>query len=246
MSVESRREKGRQNTNSYSLNSGLDKHAKITDTARQDVRQKTRQIDTRKAAQSTQIQPDNLSGSTARQDVSPTARQPVRQYSLTNSTFSEPHSLSREPKVKNNTPLPPKKLNGEKYTFRFDEFWTAYPKKAGKKPSRSKWASKRLDDIADKIIADVKLRAATDAKWLDGYIPNPLTFLTQERWEDEISQPRQTGPIPAQEARRRHEARIAARITEQSAGDGGRTYDQNGAECPALPEKHAFSKTEIF
>ena len=122
LSHESRREKGRQKTNSYRLNFSADKHAKITDTARQDVRQKTRQTDTRKAAQSTQIQPDNLSGSTARQDVSPTAGQDVRQYSLTNSTFSESHSLFRESKDKvkvkvNNPPPSPHKIKWRKIHF---------------------------------------------------------------------------------------------------------------------------------
>lgn len=75
---------------------------------------------------------------------------------------------------------------------RFDEFWSEYPNKAGKKPSRAKWIAKKLDQRADTIIADVRNRKANDGRWLDGFIPNPATYLTQERWEDEL-QPRR-GP----------------------------------------------------
>lgn len=68
----------------------------------------------------------------------------------------------------------------------FDDFWNAYPNKTGKKPAQAKWDAKCLDDIADKLIADVKERIASDRKWREGYIPNPATYLTQERWNDEI------------------------------------------------------------
>ena len=73
-----------------------------------------------------------------------------------------------------------------KTTSRFDEFWAAYPTKVGKKPAHDTWKRKRLDDMADALIADVQLRAGSDRKWLGGYIPNPQTYLNQERWNDEI------------------------------------------------------------
>lgn len=69
---------------------------------------------------------------------------------------------------------------------RFAEFWQAYPKKTGRKPTETKWKAKRLDARADELIADVKRRMASDRKWIEGYVPNPLTYLTQERWQDEI------------------------------------------------------------
>lgn len=76
---------------------------------------------------------------------------------------------------------------------RFAEFWQAYPDKTGRKPCAEKWKAKRLNAEADRIIADVRARAANDRKWLDGFIPNPLTYLNQERWNDPI-QPRGSGP----------------------------------------------------
>ena len=90
---------------------------------------------------------------------------------------------------------------------RFAEFWAAYPRKVGKAPSLAKWKAKRLDALADRILADIAERSRRDRKWLEGYIPNPLTYLTQERWEDEIEAPRaQAKPQqPAEPVRRRRE-----------------------------------------
>jgi len=84
---------------------------------------------------------------------------------------------------------------------RFEDFWSAYPKKVGKAAAQAKWKSKRLDAKADELIADIQLRAGSDRKWLEGYIPNPLTYLSQERWHDEIErishQPRNGKPSTA-------------------------------------------------
>lgn len=80
---------------------------------------------------------------------------------------------------------------------RFEEWWSVYPKKTGKKPAREKWKAKRLDERADVLIADVQLRAGTDRKWLAGFVPNPTTYINQERWNDEIERdPPQLRAIP--------------------------------------------------
>ena len=71
---------------------------------------------------------------------------------------------------------------------RFDEFWDEYPKKIEKKKAKQKWKSRNLDCIADQIIEDIKTRKAKDRKWLDGYIPNPTTYINGDRWEDEIQE----------------------------------------------------------
>lgn len=69
---------------------------------------------------------------------------------------------------------------------RFDDWWAAYPKKVGKKPALQKWRSRGLDAVADALIADVLHRAANDDGWLRGYVPDPLTYLNQDRWEDDL------------------------------------------------------------
>lgn len=69
---------------------------------------------------------------------------------------------------------------------RFAEFWDEYPAKVGKKSALAKWKARKLDRIADQIIADIRGRRARDPRWLAGYIPNPLTYINQDRWDDEI------------------------------------------------------------
>ncbi len=76
----------------------------------------------------------------------------------------------------------------DKPTNRFEEFWQAYPKKTGKKPCSAKWKARRLDRLADKIIKNVRDRIKGDSQWLRGFVPNPLTFINQDRWDDPIQE----------------------------------------------------------
>lgn len=68
----------------------------------------------------------------------------------------------------------------------FVEFWKVYPNKVKKKDALTAWKSGRCEQIADRIIADVKERCSTEWKG-DGaqYVPHPTTYLHQRRWEDE-------------------------------------------------------------
>jgi DNA-binding Lrp family transcriptional regulator len=69
----------------------------------------------------------------------------------------------------------------------FNEFYSAYPKKAGKEPALKSW-KKIKPALYETIIADVKNRAANHIGWQDKqYVPNPATYLNQKRWEDEIN-----------------------------------------------------------
>ena len=72
-------------------------------------------------------------------------------------------------------------------TARFEDFWKAYPKKVKKKTAKDIWRRKKLDPLADRRIADVEDRQSVDSRWKDGYIPDPTTYLNQERWEDEMT-----------------------------------------------------------
>ena len=82
---------------------------------------------------------------------------------------------------------------------RFEEFWQTYPKKAGKKPCSAKWKARRLDRLADKIIENVRDRIEGDSQWLRGFVPNPLTFINQDRWDDPIQ--KETAGEKAQRSR---------------------------------------------
>ena len=72
---------------------------------------------------------------------------------------------------------------------RFGDFWTAFPARPGKskvnkKGCLAKWKARGLDAMADVILADVALRKRTDRRWLDGFCPDPETYLNQDRWDD--------------------------------------------------------------
>ena len=77
------------------------------------------------------------------------------------------------------------KDNGRSATA-FDLFWSGYPKKRKKKTARDIWKRKKLDRIADQLITDVKNRLIRDKRWLDGFVPDPTTYLNGERWNDEL------------------------------------------------------------
>jgi hypothetical protein len=74
---------------------------------------------------------------------------------------------------------------------RFNDFWKEYPsnRKVGRKPCEVKWQRKGLDKIADKIINHVKEMSKTKS-WKEGFNPAPLTYINQERWEDELQKVR--------------------------------------------------------
>lgn len=66
---------------------------------------------------------------------------------------------------------------------RFEEFWSAYPNKVGKRVCEHKWKTLGLDKHFEAVLAGVKRWKASD-RWARGFIADPLTFLNQERWKD--------------------------------------------------------------
>ena len=81
----------------------------------------------------------------------------------------------------------------EKLGRAFDLFWQAYPKKRKKKPAQEIWARKKLDSQAEVLLADINRRLIEDKRWRDGYIPDPTTYLNQERWNDEFEPESKSG-----------------------------------------------------
>lgn len=86
--------------------------------------------------------------------------------------------------------------SAQRSASRFDEFYEAYPKRVGRKRALEAWTKHGLDDLADTLIDDVKRRIAHDGRWLDGFTPDPVTYLEEERWTDEL-QPRRAANDPA-------------------------------------------------
>lgn len=74
---------------------------------------------------------------------------------------------------------------------RFDLFWSAYPKKVGKKDAQKAWKNAKVNtELFDKIMTAIG-RARTTDQWQrenGRYIPNPSTWINQGRWDDEIKE----------------------------------------------------------
>ena len=77
----------------------------------------------------------------------------------------------------------------------FAVFWSAYPKKVGKKSARK--AFDHVSEPVESLVTAIK-RQECSAQWSrDGgqYIPNPTTWLNQERWEDQLPQRPSANPF---------------------------------------------------
>lgn len=72
----------------------------------------------------------------------------------------------------------------------FEDFWELYPKKKAKDSCKTKWKTKKLDKIGEEIIAKLKEQIEHDDEWRHGYIPNPLTYINQSRWKDDLTPPK--------------------------------------------------------
>lgn len=77
----------------------------------------------------------------------------------------------------------PKTL-GRNASTEFEEFWKAYPKKRKKKTAREIWMRKKPE--LSVLLPDVTFRITQDRRWVEGFIPDPTTYLNQERWTDEV------------------------------------------------------------
>ena len=80
----------------------------------------------------------------------------------------------------------------------FDRFWKAYPsspRKGAKKQCEQKWAKYLCEHSADQIIKHVEWMKTTE-QWLKAngaFIPAPLVYLNQQRWDGaEIPEQKET------------------------------------------------------
>lgn len=116
---------------------------------------------------------------------------------------------------------------------RFDEFWTEYPSKKGRKPCAVKYArimslSKSPDASHGQIMAGLRKLKAECRKWKEGFYPNPLTFLNQERWNDEPEGP-STRASPMADAKLREE------MSSCFGGFAGKCSARSAWKVPSMP-----------
>lgn len=72
---------------------------------------------------------------------------------------------------------------------RFERFWAAYPKKVGKRDAVKAWGRLHPDDaLLTRMLAAIEQQKQSDQWTRDGlaFVPNPSTWLNQERWTDEL------------------------------------------------------------
>ena len=76
----------------------------------------------------------------------------------------------------------------------FDVFWSFYPKKVGKDKSLQAWNKKKSKPHIDEIV-DAVQRYKNSKTVKDGFICNPVTWINEGRWSDEVEQAREN-PLP--------------------------------------------------
>lgn len=118
---------------------------------------------------------------------------------------------------------------GDLLTERFDAFWSAYPKKVGKGEAKKAFAKVKvsLDVLLEAISQQKKSRQWQE----DGgrFIPNPSTWLNQERWGDVLPSDRRdaTKPQPTcGEADQRAKENME-RLRKLLHGEGGEMRDDS-------------------
>ncbi len=112
----------------------------------------------------------------------------------------------------------------------FNRFWEAYPKKVAKEVARKAFEKVSPDEVLLAVILKAIDAQKSTAQWTrDGgqYIPNPATWLNQERWEDEIPTGGKTGK------------RVSFQAYDQTDQWQDTTYDRGGPDL--LAEARAAS-----
>ena len=101
------------------------------------------------------------------------------------STYNDSKLTQNQPRP---NPIIRKKESKNKESNKdFEKFWKAYPKKVGKKKVQDKFDAN--DFPVDLIIKNLELQKKSDQWQNQQYIPNPETYLNQERWTDEVVLP---------------------------------------------------------
>ena len=110
---------------------------------------------------------------------------------------------------------------------RFEDFWSAYPKRTGKENAKKAFAKIDPDEelLTDMIIAIGRQKVSRQWQENGGqFIPYPATWLNGHRWEDDVQEP---APQPAQQPAPAPRKTVVAQQYEQ------RDYKDEQAEAMA-------------
>ena len=128
---------------------------------------------------------------------------------------------NRTPDKDKDTDIKP--LSPSKSDYGFSMFWNAYPKKVGKGAALTAWKKQKID--LDAVLIALAWQSKSE-QWLKDsgqFVPNPATYLNQQRWLDEAAPGTPSAPVvpfdrEAYEAKRKAEADAAkARMRQEQA-----------------------------
>jgi hypothetical protein len=117
---------------------------------------------------------DRHNGKTAKERALATKRK-VTERSRSNRDKNATREEKRREEIK--PPIPPSGV-----FLRFWAIWPSHERKASQGKCWEIWRKKDFDQEADSIITHVESSKASEG-WRGGYIPAPLTYLNQRRWE---------------------------------------------------------------
>lgn len=78
-----------------------------------------------------------------------------------------------------------KRLMESLFESGFDRFWSTWPKnprKGAKSECQKKWVKLKCEAEIDQIIKHIEWMKTTD-QWKQGFIPAPLVYINQQRWD---------------------------------------------------------------
>lgn len=102
---------------------------------------------------------------------------------------------------------------------RFNEFWTAYPRKVSKPAARKAFDKVKPDDELLKTMLTAIAKQKLSDQWTKDngqYIPHPATWLNNQRWLDELPVAKQK-VLPAQDFRQRDYSKVEEQQMAQLA-----------------------------
>ncbi|MBA7561089.1 hypothetical protein ES708_02724 [subsurface metagenome] len=99
------------------------------------------------------------------------------------------HQQNESGKTQQNLATVGKDRNGRDRSgsFDFDQFWSLYPRKVGKKAASKAWDKAKDKPALEVLLVALEAQKKSEQWKKDGgqYIPNPATWLNQGRWDDE-------------------------------------------------------------
>lgn len=100
--------------------------------------------------------------------------------------LTEPSTWEKEGKGKGREPSSAA-ADGPSFDDDFAEWWSLYPRKVGKQAAARRYATARkkvsAQDLLDGLRSQLPAMQASDPK----FVPHPETWLSQGRWEDEVT-----------------------------------------------------------